>query len=150
MKPYFLEAYRPIHKDDTFLVRGGMRAVEFKVVGTDPSPYCIVAPETVLHCEGDPIKREEEEEALNAVGYDDIGGCRKQLAQIKEMVELPLRHPSLFKAIGVKPPRGILMLWTTRNRFVMIHFKLLQRFIVYLFNCPRLKMEHLKNGHDQD
>jgi transitional endoplasmic reticulum ATPase len=43
------------------------------------------------------------------VGYDDIGGCRKQLAQIKEMVELPLRHPSLFKAIGVKPPRGILM-----------------------------------------
>lgn len=43
------------------------------------------------------------------MGYDDIGGCRKQLAQIKEMVELPLRHPSLFKAIGVKPPRGILM-----------------------------------------
>ncbi|KAG4069963.1 hypothetical protein HA402_015187 [Bradysia odoriphaga] len=50
-----------------------------------------------------------EEEALNAVGYDDIGGCRKQLAQIKEMVELPLCHPSLFKVIGVKPPRGILM-----------------------------------------
>lgn len=36
------------------------------------------------------------------MGYDDIGGCRKQLAQIKEMVELPLRHPALFKAIGVK------------------------------------------------
>jgi transitional endoplasmic reticulum ATPase len=52
---------------------------------------------------------QEEEEKLNAVGYDDIGGCRKQLAQIKEMVELPLRHPSLFKAIGVKPPRGILL-----------------------------------------
>ena len=52
---------------------------------------------------------QEEEEALNAVGYDDIGGCRKQLALIKEMVELPLRHPQLFKAIGVKPPRGILL-----------------------------------------
>ncbi|GBM92712.1 Transitional endoplasmic reticulum ATPase [Araneus ventricosus] len=109
LKPYFLEAYRPIHKGDLFLVRGGMRAVEFKVVETDPSPYCIVAPDTVIHCEGDPIKREEEEETLNAVGYDDVGGCRKQLAQIKEMVELPLRHPSLFKAIGVKPPRGILL-----------------------------------------
>lgn len=36
------------------------------------------------------------------MGYDDIGGVRKQLAQIKEMVELPLRHPALFKAIGVK------------------------------------------------
>uniref|UniRef100_A0A8D9BBL2 vesicle-fusing ATPase n=1 Tax=Cacopsylla melanoneura TaxID=428564 RepID=A0A8D9BBL2_9HEMI len=109
LKPYFLEAYRPVHKDDLFIVRGGMRAVEFKIVDTDPAPYCIVAADTVIHCEGDPIKREEEEAASNAVGYDDIGGCRKQLAQIKEMVELPLRHPSLFKAIGVKPPRGILL-----------------------------------------
>ena len=47
-------------------------------------------------------RAQEEEEALNEVGYDDIGGCRRQLAQIKEMVELPLRHPQLFKAIGVK------------------------------------------------
>ena len=45
-------------KGDVFLVRGGMRAVEFKVVETDPSPYCVVAPETVIHCEGEPIKRE--------------------------------------------------------------------------------------------
>lgn len=58
LKPYFLEAYRPIHKDDNFIIRGGMRAVEFKVVETDPGPYCIVAPDTVIHCEGDPIKRE--------------------------------------------------------------------------------------------
>ncbi|XP_067829090.1 transitional endoplasmic reticulum ATPase-like isoform X2 [Heptranchias perlo] len=109
LKPYFLEAYRPVHKGDIFLIRGGMRAVEFKVVETDPMPHCIVAPDTILHCEGEPIKREDEEENLNDVGYDDIGGCRKQLAQIKEMVELPLRHPALFKAIGVKPPRGILL-----------------------------------------
>ncbi|XP_036952064.1 zgc:136908 isoform X2 [Acanthopagrus latus] len=109
LKPYFLEAYRPIHTDDIFLVRGSMRAVEFKVMDTDPSPHCIVAPDTVIYCEGEPIKREDEEESLNDIGYDDIGGCRKQLAQIKEMVELPLRHPGLFKAIGVKPPRGILL-----------------------------------------
>merc|ERR1740129_2618102 len=108
-KPHFLEAYRPIHKGDTFIIRGGMRAVEFKVVETDPAPYCIVAPDTVIHCEGEPVRREDEEDALNSIGYDDIGGCRKQLAQIKEMVELPLRHPGLFKAIGVKPPRGILL-----------------------------------------
>jgi ATP-dependent 26S proteasome regulatory subunit len=46
---------------------------------------------------------------LNEVGYDDIGGCRKQMAQIRELVELPLRHPQLFKSIGIKPPRGILL-----------------------------------------
>lgn len=70
---------------DILLVRGGMRQVEFKVVETDPSPHCIVAPDTVIHCEGEPIKREDEEESLNEVGYDDVGGCRKQLAQIKEV-----------------------------------------------------------------
>ena len=108
LKPYFLEAYRPVRKGDLFLVRGGMRAVEFKVVETDPADYCIVAPDTVIHCEGEPIKREDEE-SLADVGYDDIGGVRKQLANIRELVELPLRHPQLFKSIGVKPPRGILM-----------------------------------------
>jgi len=108
LKPYFLEAYRPVRKNDLFLVRGGMRAVEFKVVETDPDEYCIVAPDTVIHCEGEPIKREDEER-MDDVGYDDIGGVRKQLANIRELVELPLRHPQLFKSIGVKPPRGILM-----------------------------------------
>ncbi|CAH8658706.1 unnamed protein product [Heterobilharzia americana] len=109
IKPYFLAAYRPVRKDDIFIARGGLRAVEFKVIETDPSPYCIVAPDTIIHTEGDPVKREDEEERMNEIGYDDIGGCRKQLAQIKEMVELPLRHPQLFKIIGVKPPRGILL-----------------------------------------
>jgi len=122
-----------------------MRAVEFKIVECDPSPYCIVraafrgrppsqpreradppsppvvcfsptarlgaqiAPDTVIHTEGDPIKREDEESNLSEVGYDDIGGVRKQMAQIRELVELPLRHPQLFKSIGIKPPRGILL-----------------------------------------
>merc|ERR1711937_141274 len=109
LKPYFTEAYRPVMKGDIFTCKGAMRTVEFKVVDTDPAPYCIVSPDTVIHHEGDPIKREEVEEALNEVGYDDVGGCRKQMAQIIEMVELPLRHPGLFKSIGIKPPRGILL-----------------------------------------
>lgn len=46
---------------------------------------------------------------LPQVGYDDVGGVRKQMAQIRELVELPLRHPQLFKTIGVKPPKGILL-----------------------------------------
>jgi transitional endoplasmic reticulum ATPase len=108
LKPYFLEAYRPVRKDDLFLVRGGMRAVEFKVVEVDPGDFCIVAPDTVIFCEGEPIKREDEER-LDDIGYDDIGGVRKQLAQIREIVELPLRHPGLFKSLGIKPPRGMLM-----------------------------------------
>merc|ERR1711881_701350 len=108
LKPYYLEAYRPARQGDLFLVRGGVRPVEFKVVGVDPGEFVIVAPDTVIHCEGEPVKREDEEK-LDDVGYDDIGGCKKAMAQIREMIELPLRHPALFKTLGVKPPRGVLL-----------------------------------------
>ena len=53
-----MEAYRPVYKGDIFVVRGGMRQVEFKIIETEPAPYCIVAPDTVIHCDGDPLKRE--------------------------------------------------------------------------------------------
>lgn len=106
--PYFKDCYRPLRKGDTFLVRGGFKSVEFKVVETDPGEYVIVSPNTMIFDEGEPIKREDEEQ-LDGVGYDDVGGCRKQMAQIREMIELPLRHPQLFKTLGVKPPRGVLL-----------------------------------------
>lgn len=109
LKPYFVEAYRPVRRGDHFIVRGGMRQVEFKVVDVEPEEFAVVAQDTIIHWEGEPINREDEENNMNEVGYDDIGGCRKQMAQIREMVELPLRHPQLFKAIGIKPPRGVLM-----------------------------------------
>ncbi|KAJ0404397.1 hypothetical protein P43SY_007650 [Pythium insidiosum] len=108
LKPYFVEAYRPVKKGDLFLVRQAMHPVEFKVVECEPAPYCIVAPDTIIHCEGEPVRREDEEK-MDDVGYDDIGGCRRQMAQIREMIELPLRHPQLFKTLGVKPPRGVLL-----------------------------------------
>merc|ERR1712070_1329652 len=109
LAPYFREAYRPLRQGDLFTCRAAMRTVEFKVVEVDPPEYGIVAQDTVIHCEGEPIQREDEEGNLNEVGYDDIGGCRKQMAQVRELVELPLRHPQLFKSIGIKPPRGVLL-----------------------------------------
>lgn len=106
--PYFKDCYRPVKKGDTFLVRGGFRPVEFKVVDVEPGEYGIVAPTTTLFDEGEPINRDDENDA-EEVGYDDIGGCRKQMAKIREMIELPIRHPQLFKVLGVKPPKGVLL-----------------------------------------
>jgi len=110
LKPYFRRIYRPVRKGDTFIVRGSFHPVEFKVMDIDPpeATYATVAPETIIHCEGDPVKRADEEK-LDDVGYDDLGGVRKQLAMIREMIELPLRHPQLFKTLGVKPPKGVLL-----------------------------------------
>ena len=81
-------------KGDLFLVRGGKKSVQFKVIETEPGEYCVVSPDTEIFFEGDPVRREDE------VGYDDVGGVRKQMAQIRELVELPLRHPQLFESIS--------------------------------------------------
>merc|ERR1719297_133919 len=113
LKPYFQDSYRPVKKGDYFLVRGGFRPVEFKVIEVEvkdepDDDVCIVAPETLIHCDGDAIKREDEE-AMDEVGYDDIGGASKALMMMREMIELPLRHPAIFRNLGVKPPRGVLL-----------------------------------------
>mmetsp|Transcript_16740 Transcript_16740/g.28385 ORF Transcript_16740/g.28385 Transcript_16740/m.28385 type:complete len:885 (+) Transcript_16740:91-2745(+) len=113
LKPYFKDQCRPLRRGDTFLARGGMRTVEFKVVeieGADDGDdeYCVVGPETEIVCEDDALGRDEDDR-LNEVGYDDIGGCNRQLAQIRELVELPLRHPQIFRTVGIPPPRGVLM-----------------------------------------
>lgn len=71
-----------MHKGDSFVIRGSFRPVEFKVCEVDPSDYCIVAPNTLIFDEGTPIDREEEDQQ-DGVGYDDIGGCRRQMAQIR-------------------------------------------------------------------
>jgi transitional endoplasmic reticulum ATPase len=109
LKPYFDGNYLPVRIGDIFIVRGAMRAVEFKVIKTDPSPCCIVAPNTVIFWEGVPIKRAEEVASLNKIGYDDIGGVKKQLAHIKKMVEFTLRHSQPFKTTDIKQPRHILL-----------------------------------------
>ena len=45
---------------------------------------------------------QDDEGSMNMIGYDDVGGCAKQMSHIKELVELPLRHPSVFEAIGIE------------------------------------------------
>ena len=117
LKPYFSQAYRPVKVGDTFVVRGNMRAIEFKIIAVEvaaagaapaAAPYCIVSPDTQIFCEGDPVQREEGD-GMDDIGYDDIGGCGKALALIRECVELPIRHPDLFKNLGIKAPKGMLL-----------------------------------------
>lgn len=50
-----------------------------------------------------------EEKAVPAVTYEDIGGIREIVQKVREMIELPLRHPELFERLGVEPPKGVLL-----------------------------------------
>ncbi|CAF1246011.1 unnamed protein product [Rotaria sordida] len=108
LKPYFVGTYRPIKTGDVFVVRATIRTVEFKVIETDPSPYCIVAPDTVIHCEGDPIKREEEEASLSAIDYDDVGGLENVKQEIQEVLQYSVEHPEKILKFGMTPTRAVL------------------------------------------
>ena len=83
--------------------------IEFKVIETQPTKRSLIAPDTDLELEegAEPLDREEEQ--ATAAGYDDIGGCDVQLSKIRELVELPMRHPKVFTTVGIRPPRGVLI-----------------------------------------
>lgn len=61
LKPYFNENYRPVCTNDMFTIHTSAQEVEFQVINTDPSPFCIVAPDTIIHYQNDDIKRKEDE-----------------------------------------------------------------------------------------
>jgi len=74
IKPYFSHAYRPVKKGDLFLVHSARHSVEFKVVETNPAPYCIVAPDTVIHFDGKPVKRKDKEDLISfRITYSETG-----------------------------------------------------------------------------
>lgn len=108
LKPFFLEAYRPVSKNDVIPISAGLRTVHFRVMETDPEGGCIVAQDTTVHCEGEPVERQDPS-SIADVGYDDIGGLRPQIQTIREIIELPMRYPQLFNTLNVSPPKGILL-----------------------------------------
>ncbi|WP_252176750.1 AAA family ATPase [Endozoicomonas sp. 4G] len=108
LKPFFNEAYRPVTKGDIIPIRAAMRTVEFRVMETDPVGSCIVSPDTVLYCEGEPVDRQDES-SIGNIGYDDIGGLGPQIRNIREIIELPLRYPQLFYTLNASPAKGILL-----------------------------------------
>lgn len=109
LAPYFKDQFRPVHVGDCFSVHGAMRTVEFQVVDCKPGAFGLVVADTIIDPgrEGETLAREHD--PMNEIGYEDIGGLKKQLGKIREMVELPIRFPQLFRTLGVKPPKGVLL-----------------------------------------
>jgi transitional endoplasmic reticulum ATPase len=54
-------------------------------------------------------KAREEKIGVPRVSYEDIGGLKREIGMIREMIELPLRHPELFERLGIDPPKGVLL-----------------------------------------
>jgi transitional endoplasmic reticulum ATPase len=113
LRPYFEGKFRTLHRGDSFHIDGPSGKLEFQCVEidsveVDSDSACVVVDDTVLECEGEPVDRNEVDD-LEGAGYDTIGGARKHLAAVRELVELPLRHPELWQRLGINPPRGVLL-----------------------------------------
>jgi len=113
LKPYFEGKFRIIHRGDSFHITGPAGELEFQCVEIDSvevdgDTACIIDDNTLIENDGDPIDRDEVDD-LEGAGYDAIGGAKKHLAAVRELVELPLRHPELWNKLGINPPRGVLL-----------------------------------------
>ncbi|MGB8218229.1 MAG: CDC48 family AAA ATPase [Candidatus Methanoperedens sp.] len=98
---------RPVTKGQRLRVETVSNPLSFIVISTQPPGPVIVARNTSL------VVKEEVMEELEVrpihLTYEDIGGLRREIGLIREMIELPLRHPELFEKLGIEPPKGVLL-----------------------------------------
>ena len=85
----------------------GLQEIRLVVVSTSPKGVVQVTPDTEVELLPQYVEPKEARQA--DVTYDDIGGLGSAIDQVREMVELPLRHPELFQRLGIEPPKGVLL-----------------------------------------
>jgi len=102
---------RPVVAGDRIFIPGMTlfaEALPFAIVSTNPKGIVQVLPDTEIVIKEEPID-EEESGQVQTISYEDIGGLGDQLQKVREMIELPLKHPILFRRLGIDPPRGVLL-----------------------------------------
>ncbi|HEV7369226.1 CDC48 family AAA ATPase [Arenibaculum sp.] len=85
----------------------GLQEIRLVVVATTPKGVVQIGPETEVDLLPQYVEPKEARPA--DVTYDDIGGLGGTVDQVREMVELPLRHPELFQRLGIEPPKGVIL-----------------------------------------
>ena len=90
----------------------GGREIPLRIADTEPSGTVVVTDSTEITISETPAEQLMEEgqpSAQPSVTYEDIGGLDNELEQVREMIELPMRHPELFQQLGIEPPKGVLL-----------------------------------------
>ena len=97
---------RTLVDGDTTLVMMLGHAIPFTVSKTRPHGIVKVTAETRVTILNEPAP---ESKGLPRTTYEDIGGLHEEIQRVREMVELPLRHPELFQRLGIEPPKGVML-----------------------------------------
>src|SRR3989344_5836530 len=88
----------------------GFGDLKFVVVDTNPrKEVVIIANETEVEFNPQAVELKEEEGLNLGVNYEDIGGLKEEIKKVREMVELPLKHPEIFEKLGIEAPKGVLL-----------------------------------------
>ena len=98
----------PLIKGDNVMVPYFGGRLTFQVIGVTPGPGAdavLVTQKTVFHI----AERGETLRGVPQVTYEDIGGLKEEIQKVREMIELPLRHPEIFEKLGIEAPKGVLL-----------------------------------------
>lgn len=98
----------PVSTGDVVPIRAMMipQLIEFKVISLEPEDAVIITRNTTITVSDKPAPGFE---GLKRISYEDIGGLKDELQRLRETIELPIRHPELFKTLGIEPPKGVLL-----------------------------------------
>ncbi|MBE3145309.1 MAG: CDC48 family AAA ATPase, partial [Planctomycetes bacterium] len=95
-----------VEGDKTLVMMLG-HSVQFTVAKMQPQGIVKMTDGTRLQILTDPVA---EAESVPRTTYEDLGGLEEEIQRIREMVELPMRHPEIFQTLGIDPPKGVLLL----------------------------------------
>jgi transitional endoplasmic reticulum ATPase len=105
--PFFNDIFSMM---DESMMTGGFGLTDLKFIVNDVTPAkaaVIIGPNTEIIYNPEAV--EVSEEPVLEVTYDDVGGLTDEVKKIRELVELPLKHPEIFEQLGIEPPKGILL-----------------------------------------
>ncbi len=88
-------------------MRAPGQAIPLIAVETDPEGVVLVTEDTTVELREEPISGYERPGA--GITYEDIGGLENEIQRVREMVELPMKHPQIFQKLGIQPPQGVLL-----------------------------------------
>jgi len=102
--PFFEDVFSML---DESMMGFGFGDLKFVVIETSPKGAVIISDLTEVTL--NPEMMDVKEETVPEVSYEDIGGLEEEIKKIREMVELPLKHPEIFSALGIEAPKGVLL-----------------------------------------
>ncbi len=88
-------------------MRAPGQAIPLIAVETEPDGIVLITEDTDVELREEPISGYESPSA--GITYEDIGGLQNEIQRVREMVELPMKHPQIFQKLGIQPPQGVLL-----------------------------------------